>query len=273
MNGTVLRAIIIIQSLGYAGTLFVRILKRKTLSNILWTITALLSLSLVVNNFVVNGYVPFVSMYQLLTFQTVMFSLLYLYIRFARDGEWSAPYFIACSEILSIGLCFMDANASWQFPPALRSVWFVPHIFMYVISYVMAAIAFAMVVTKPIKLGISARTKSSENRDGDSDWISRINRGIFDCVRVIFPFMTAGMFFGAIWANEVWGAFWNWDIKECWSLVTWLVYACYIHVGKSEKLKKLSDPLCIIGFACVIITFFFVRFMTASSDSVHTYNS
>ena len=232
MNGTVLRAIILIQSLGYAAALFTRILKKKTLSNILWMATALLSLSLVVNNFVVNGYVPFVSMYQLLTFQTVMFSLLYLYIRFARDGEWSAPYFIACSEILSIGLFFMDANASWQFPPALRSVWF-----------------------------------------GDSDGISRINRGIFDCVRVIFPFMTAGMFFGAVWANEVWGAFWNWDIKECWSLVTWLVYACYIHVGKSEKLKKLSDPLCIIGFVCVIITFFFVRFMTASSDSMHTYNS
>ena len=44
-----------------------------------------------------------------------------------------------------------------------------------------------------------------------------------------FPFLTLGIISGAVWANEAWGSYWSWDPKETWALITWLVFAVYLH--------------------------------------------
>ena len=44
-----------------------------------------------------------------------------------------------------------------------------------------------------------------------------------------FPLLTVGIIAGAVWANEAWGAPWSWDPKETWALITWLVFAAYLH--------------------------------------------
>lgn len=259
MSDTILRTIIILATVCYAAAFVLYLLKKTKPGAVFWILAEAGSVTLVVNNFLVNDYVPFVSMYQVLTFASALFGAVYLYMAFLRDGAWAAPYVIGCSLILSMGLCFMDIASVWQFPPALRSVYFVPHILMYVISYIMAAAAFAMTVTKFFVWNDPLRQK-------------QLDGGIYDCVCVLFPFMTAGMLCGAVWANEVWGAFWSWDIKECWALVTWLMFMTWLHIRRSADLTKLRDAVLIAGFACVIVTFFFVNGMTASEMSMHTYN-
>lgn len=261
MSPAVLKTVIIISTVLYAAALTLWCVKKQKLSLGVWTAAALCSLVLVVNNFVVNHYVPFVSMYQILTFSALLFSVVYLYTRFFRGGAWTAPYFIGCSAIVSMGLCFMDAEAVWHFPPVLNSPWFIPHILLYVISYVMAAAAFLMMLSK-----YCMKKKKRSVREPE------INGGIYDCVCVLFPCMTMGMFFGALWANEVWGGFWSWDIKEIWALVTWLVWMCWLHFRRSKNLRRYGDILAAVGFVCVIITFFFVRIMDTSGSSMHTYS-
>jgi cytochrome c-type biogenesis protein CcsB len=44
-----------------------------------------------------------------------------------------------------------------------------------------------------------------------------------------FPLLTIGILSGSVWANETWGSYWNWDPKETWALITWFVYAIYLH--------------------------------------------
>jgi cytochrome c-type biogenesis protein CcsB len=44
-----------------------------------------------------------------------------------------------------------------------------------------------------------------------------------------FPLLTMGILSGAVWANEAWGSYWSWDPKETWALITWLVFAIYLH--------------------------------------------
>lgn len=261
MSPSVLKTIIIISTVLYAAALLLWCVKKPKLSLGVWLGAGLCSFVIVVNNFVVNHYVPFVSMYQILTFSAMLFSVVYVYIRVFRSGAWTAPYFIGCSLIVSMGLCFMDAQAVWHFPPALNSPWFIPHILLYVISYIMAAVAFLMMLSKYC-MKKEARLESA----------SRINGGIYDCVCVLFPCMTMGMFFGALWANEVWGGFWSWDIKEIWALVTWLVWMCWLHFRRSKNLRRYSDILVAVGFVCVIVTFFFVRIMDTSGSSMHTYS-
>lgn len=261
MSPAVLKTIIIISTVLYAAALTLWYLKKQKISLGVWFAAGLCSLAVVVNNFVVNHYVPFVSMYQILTFSAVLFCIVYLYTRFFRSGAWTAPYFIGCSLVVSVGLCFMDAQAVWHFAPALNSPWFIPHILLYLISYVMGTVAFLMMISKYIG-----------KKEARLEAVPRIDGGIYDCVCVLFPCMTMGMFFGALWANEVWGGFWSWDIKEIWALVTWLVWMCWLHFRRSEKLRRYSDILAAVGFVCVIVTFFFVRFMNTAGSSMHTYS-
>ncbi len=259
MSDTILRTVILVQTVCF-GAAFVLYLFGKRKTGIpFWILAEVCAVTLVGNNFLVNGYVPFVSMYQILTFAAALFGAVYLYCALLRDGRWSAPYFIGCSLVVSVGLCFMDIADVWQFPPALRSPWFLPHILVYVISYLMAAAAFAMTVTKFFVRGDKLRLK-------------QLDGGIYDCVCVLFPCMTMGMLFGAVWANEVWGAFWSWDIKECWALVTWLMFMTWLHIRRNPGMTKFRDAVMIAGFVCVIVTFFFVNGMNAAETSMHTYN-
>jgi len=58
-----------------------------------------------------------------------------------------------------------------------------------------------------------------------------------------FPFLTIGIIAGGVWANEAWGSYWSWDPKETWALITWLVFATYLHsrITKGWKGKKNSN--------------------------------
>ncbi len=254
MSDALLHTIIYIATALYAVAFVLYLCKRRG-GAVAWLLAELCSITLVINNFVVNEYVPFVSMYQVLTFASAVFGGVYLYMAYLRDGKWTAPYIIGCSLVISLGLCFMDIEAVWHFPPALRSVYFIPHILMYVIAYIMAAAAFAMAVVKLCVRDVSRR--------------KQLDGGIYDCVCVLFPCMTAGMLLGAVWANEVWGAFWSFDIKECWALTTWLLYMTWLHFKRTERSR---DILIFVGFISVIVTFFFVNGMTAASSSLHTYS-
>ncbi len=227
----------------------------KPLVYTVWVIGFAFNFMLVVNNFLVNGYVPFISIYQVLTFLGVCFLPIWLFMRFVRSGGWMARYFMFAAAFVMTGLCFMEANSAWEKAPALQSVFFIPHILMYMIAYCMGAVAFILFL-------ISLFVRKEDKR--------RYENGIYDCVTVVYPFMTFGMFFGAIWANEVWGYFWSWDTKENFSLCTWLIFMLYLHFRRNKKLSKYSKFLIPLGFAGIIVTFLFVNLMNTSS--MHAYS-
>ncbi len=219
----------------------------------LWVAAIALNAVLVINNWVINGYVPFVSMYQVLTFLSLTFSVIYLYIKLFQNGSWMNKIFCIMPGVCLIGVCFMGVGTQWHFPPALQSPWFVPHVLVYMVAYTLCAVAALLSVISYIK-----------KDDG------RLEKGIYNLVLTAFPFLTAGMFFGAIWANEVWGSFWSFDAKENWALVTWLMYAVYLHFRRHISLKKYSKPFAVVGFLFIIVTMFFVNIMGGSSQ--HSYS-
>jgi cytochrome c-type biogenesis protein CcsB len=72
-----------------------------------------------------------------------------------------------------------------------------------------------------------------------------------------FPFLTLVIVLGALWADIAWGRYWGWDPKETASLVTWLIYAAYIHARTMRGWRGLKTGLLlIIGFAAILLTFF-----------------
>ena len=80
----------------------------------------------------------------------------------------------------------------------------------------------------------AAETVSSDlPRQVTSSHLSKLGQTLDNCsYRILgfgFPLLTMGILSGAVWANEAWGSYWSWDPKETWALITWLVFAIYLH--------------------------------------------
>lgn len=259
MSPTTLKLIALVAAIFYYSAFAAELLQKKcpvTVSRILWGLGFFFNLMLVVNNYLVNGYVPFVSMYQVLTFLGVCFFPIWLLLRYTRGDGWMARYYMFAAAFVMTGLCFMDAESVWEFAPALQSPFFIPHVLVYMISYCMGAISFILCI-------LSFFVKKED--------LPRYDHGIYDCISIVFPFMTMGLFFGSIWANEIWGHFWSWDTKESFSLVTWALYMLYLHFHRHPKLKKYDRVLAIVGFAGIIVTFLFANVLGGTSN--HTYST
>ena len=84
-----------------------------------------------------------------------------------------------------------------------------------------------------------------------------------------FPLLTIGIIAGAVWANEAWGSYWSWDPKETWALITWLVFASYLH-ARITKSWQGEKPAIIasVGFFVVWICYLGVNFL---GKGLHTY--
>ena len=79
----------------------------------------------------------------------------------------------------------------------------------------------------------------------------------YRAVVIGFPFLTLVILLGTLWADIAWGRYWGWDPKETASLVTWLIYAAYIHARVMRGWRGArSALLLIIGFATILLTFF-----------------
>jgi cytochrome c-type biogenesis protein CcsB len=94
----------------------------------------------------------------------------------------------------------------------------------------------------------------------------------YKTIAIGFPIFTlGGLIFGAIWADQAWGKYWSWDPKETWSLITWFVYAFYIHARhmRGWRGNKIA-VMAVIGFACTIFTYLGVNLLLSG---LHSYGS
>jgi ABC-type transport system involved in cytochrome c biogenesis permease subunit len=91
---------------------------------------------------------------------------------------------------------------------------------------------------------------------------NKIDLLTYKTIAVAFPLLTVMIATGAYWANRTWGSYWSWDPKETWALITWLVYAGYLHARLVHGWRgRRAAYLAIIGFAVVIFTFFGVSYL------------
>ena len=84
-----------------------------------------------------------------------------------------------------------------------------------------------------------------------------------------FPLLTIGIIAGAVWANEAWGSYWSWDPKETWSIITWFIFAAYLHSRITRGWQgKRPAILAAVGFVSVWITYLGVNFL---AKGLHSY--
>jgi len=77
---------------------------------------------------------------------------------------------------------------------------------------------------------------------------------------VAFPLWTFTLIAGAIWAEQAWGAYWQWDPKEVWTFIIWVVYAAYLHArATSGWSTSKSAYLALAGYGCILINYMVVN--------------
>ena len=87
-------------------------------------------------------------------------------------------------------------------------------------------------------------------------------------IAIGWPLLTGGIITGAVWANSAWGTYWSWDPKETWSLITWFIYAVYLHARyvrgwKGTQMAVISA----VGFLAVIFTYLGVNLVLSGLHS------
>jgi cytochrome c-type biogenesis protein CcsB len=174
--------------------------------------------------------------------------------------------------------------------PSLQSNWLMMHVSMMMVSYAtlilgsllsilyLAFISFSgqnnqINIENPTLLTTSTvinptATVSSTNYSKLS-LLQTVDIWSYRIIGLGFPFLTIGIISGAVWANEAWGSYWSWDPKETWALITWLVFAIYLH---SRLLKgwqgKQAAVLGSCGFFVIWICYLGVNFL---GKGLHSY--
>lgn len=147
--------------------------------------------------------------------------------------------------------------------PALRSNWLTVHVFTCFLGYA----GFAIAATASFGYLVVARRNSrarGETRDG-------FELAAANSISFGFLFLTIGIISGAVWANAAWGTYWQWDPKETWSLITWFIYAVFLHCRFMRGWKgKRAAWISVAGFASVLFTYFGVNYVLSG---LHSYAS
>jgi ABC-type transport system involved in cytochrome c biogenesis permease subunit len=150
--------------------------------------------------------------------------------------------------------CFKPEIHDQSLMPALQSVWFIPHVSIYIFSYALLWCATLMALYS--LLG---------KKDVDDALQSLTWGGV--------AFFTIGMLTGALWAKEAWGEYWSWDAKESWAAATWMLYLLSMHLPRlGYSSKRVRAVVMVIAFISLQMCWYGVNYLPSATESVHVYN-
>jgi ABC-type transport system involved in cytochrome c biogenesis permease subunit len=185
-------------------------------------------------------------------------------IGFVMYAKWKYSWIQAFSLVVASVFIFINIFKpeihSKNLMPALQSIWFVPHVTAYILSY---SFLSAAAISAVILLWQYKKQKETATLEAFTD----------NLIYVGFGLLMTGLLIGAIWAKEAWGHYWSWDPKETWAFITAAAYLIYIHVRLREsRPKKFTLWLIIFSFIFLMITWKGVAYLPSAQGSVHVYS-
>nr|YP_009176557.1 cytochrome c heme attachment protein [Sobralia aff. bouchei HTK-2015]ALJ02029.1 cytochrome c heme attachment protein [Sobralia aff. bouchei HTK-2015] len=257
-----------------------------------------------------SGHFPLSNLYESLIFLSWSFSIIHMIPYFGnKKNDLSA--ITAPSAIFTQGFATSGLSTEMHQPailvPALQSQWLMMHVSMMLLSYAallcgsLLSVAL-IVITFQKNIDVFLKNKNllslrksfffgemeSLNEKGSVlkktsflsfqnfykyQLIQRLDFWSYRVISLGFTFLTIGILSGAVWANEAWGSYWNWDPKETWAFITWTIFAIYLHTKTNTKLQDQgtnSAFVASIGFLLIWICYFGVNLL---GIGFHSYGS
>ena len=250
------------------------------------------------SRWIIAGYFPLSNLYESLLFLTWLLLTIYLYIETKTKSKLIGSVLIPVALLIS-GFANLTLSPEMQkaspLVPALQSNWLMMHVSMMLLSYgtliigSLLSILFLVISRyKDIDFKIiddsslplynimldyyetKLLSPSNEISElGKLKLLQSIDNWSYRIIGLGFPFLTIGIISGGVWANEAWGSYWSWDPKETWALITWLIFATYLHarITKGWEGKKTAI-LGGLGFFVIWICYLGVNFL---GKGLHSY--
>ena len=219
--------------------------------------------------------VPWGNMYEFTISGTFVVTVLYvaLYRRFGLS--WMGPLVVGfVVTTLMVAVIWLHDEVA-PLTEALNSPWLVIH----VVSAIIATGAFTLGGIASVMYLVRSRAERKAAASGGelTGWLSRVpslpalDRLAYRVHAFAFPVWTfAVLITGPIWAHEAWSRYWNWDPKEVWAFITWVVYAGYLHARATAGWKgRNAAVLALVGLATLWFNFIGINYF--SSTSQHSY--
>nr|QWY86737.1 cytochrome c heme attachment protein [Prioria oxyphylla] len=263
---------------------------------------------LLVTRWIFSGHLPLSDLYESLIFLSWSFSIFNMipYLTFKKHKNHLSTI-IAPSVILTQGFAtsglLIKMHQSTILVPALQSHWLMMHVSMMVLGYAallcgsLLSLALLVITFRNVIKIIGNSNNSSflnesfsfaeikyPNKRNNilrntsflyfrnyyrSQFIQQLDRWSHRIISLGFIFLTIGILSGAVWANEAWGSYWNWDPKETWAFITWTIFAIFLHTRK--KLEGVNSSIVAsMGFLIIWVCYFGINLL---GIGLHSYGS
>nr|AWI72898.1 cytochrome c biogenesis protein [Lacmellea panamensis] len=263
---------------------------------------------LLVTRWIYSGHLPLSDLYESLIFLSWSFYLIHIVPYFKKNQNYLS-IITGSSAIFTQGFAtsglLTQIHQSSILVPALQSEWLIMHVTMMILGYASllcgSLLSVALVVItfrKNRKIFCKSNLLLKEsffvfvgeieymNKRSNlfqttsffsdknyyrSQLIQQLDYWSYRVISLGFLFLTIGILSGAVWANEAWGSYWNWDPKETWAFITWIVFAIYFHTRTNINLQSTNSAIVAsIGFLIIWICYFGVNLLGLG---LHSYGS
>ncbi len=156
---------------------------------------------------------------------------------------------------------------------ALHSYWLAIHVTAAIIASGVFTVATA--ATTMFLVADHYKTATAEGRPVRFSGLARImpapevlDRTAYRAYAFAFPVWTFAVIAGAIWAEYAWGHYWQWDPKETWAFITWVIYAGYLHARATAGWRgRKAAYIALLGFTTILFNFFIVNIFITGMHS------
>ncbi|WP_328294570.1 c-type cytochrome biogenesis protein CcsB [Kineococcus sp. NBC_00420] len=239
----------------------------------LFTVATLLHLGAVVSRGVSVHRVPWGNMFEFALTGTLIVALGYLVAvgrahRAGLGGGRDARYlgtFVTGPILATLGIALRSFYVqAAQLVPALDSYWLIIHVFVAILATALSTLGFSATVLQLVQEKRD-RVKAAGGRPGGAFMDAlpgsvELERTAFRLNAVAFVMWTFTLIAGAVWAQVAWNRYWNWDSKEVWTFVIWVVYATYLHARATRGWNgRRAAWLSVLGFACMLFNYLVVN--------------
>nr|YP_009318761.1 cytochrome c biogenesis protein [Bertolonia acuminata]APA17835.1 cytochrome c biogenesis protein [Bertolonia acuminata] len=261
---------------------------------------------LLITRWIYSGHFPLSNLYESLIFLSWSFSFISIVPYFKKHTNYlsaiTSPSTIFLQGFTTSGL-LTEIHQSVILVPALQSQWLMMHVSMMILGYAallcgsllsvaLLVIAFQKILSKVQnfvtesfsfnkiqymyeKWNVLMNNFSCSARNYyRAQLIQQLDQWSYRIISLGFIFLNIGILSGSVWANEAWGSYWNWDPKETWSVITWTLFAIYLHTRTNKK--KLKSVNCAIvasmGFIIIWICYFGVNLLGIGLHSYGSFN-
>nr|YP_010513424.1 cytochrome c biogenesis protein [Clitoria mariana]UXL84995.1 cytochrome c biogenesis protein [Clitoria mariana] len=265
---------------------------------------------LLITRWFFSGHLPFSDLYESLIFMSWNFSIFYMVPCLKKYKNNYLNKIITPSIIFTQGFAtsgiLTKMHQSVILVPALQSHWLMMHVSMMILGYAtllcgsLLSVAILVITFREL-IQILEKNKnlhflnesfsfaeiqymnersnflqktyffSSSRNYYRYQFIQQLDHWGYRIISLGFIFLTIGIISGAVWANEAWGSYWNWDPKETWAFITWTIFAIYLHTRKNKKVEDVnSSVVASMGFLIIWICYLGINLL---GIGLHSYGS